>query len=576
MSTRPAVTTITSGYATVDALNANFALLADSVEDTVGRAGGAGSSLEGALDANDQPILNLGAPSNPTDAARLQDITAAATITTTTAALTSTTAPYTGATARTAQAKFNEGHISVLDFGAVGDSTTDDTVAIQAALDAAVAARKPLRFPAPSAGNYYRTTSPLTIGSSLRLIGDGVHSTTLLMDTGVAGEHVIDFNCLAGDQVENVSIEGLTVRSSNSLPFGIRLKNVAEVELKDVRLYNLEDGIRVEGTRCYSHVYKHITGVGIVGSQWNLASGFTGGGHFKFEGGSLTGAFGVEVESGAVTDNLSFEGTNFEQCVTHAVVVAGTVKGLSLSGCRTEGGDGIDINIAPSGAGEYVSGLSITGTVFDAGDNSAASRISLGGASGKVRGFNISGNTVIHVSDGYTGKMVRLNGDGQSGLITGNSIRGTTAGGAGVVDSQRDGVVVFGNENITGALEEWWGMARIQKSGTYTATGTGFTTSPTDTVTYSVMNGIVTLQLPNISATSNATTFTITGAPTAIRPAADRTIVTPIKDNGAAYSLGLCRVKTTGVFEIYSTIEGGAFTASGTKALYPASVSYPL
>lgn len=62
----------------------------------------------------------------------------------------------TGAVTRTVQAKLRES-VSVKDFGAVGDGITDDTAAVQAALNTG----KSVFFPEPS--NYYNIASSLTI-----------------------------------------------------------------------------------------------------------------------------------------------------------------------------------------------------------------------------------------------------------------------------------------------------------------------------------------------------------------------------------------------------------------------------
>lgn len=74
----------------------------------------------------------------------------------------------TGATPRTAQNKSRD-TVSLKDFGAVGDGTTDDTIAIQAAVDACVITGKTLL----ATSGKYRTTSVINVGGKLNLIGEG-------------------------------------------------------------------------------------------------------------------------------------------------------------------------------------------------------------------------------------------------------------------------------------------------------------------------------------------------------------------------------------------------------------------
>lgn len=74
--------------------------------------------------------------------------------------------PFTGAVAETVAAKLAQ-TVSVKDFGAVGDGVTDDTAAIQAAIDAA----NSVYFPA---GTYL--TNTVTLASNTHLHGDGASS----------------------------------------------------------------------------------------------------------------------------------------------------------------------------------------------------------------------------------------------------------------------------------------------------------------------------------------------------------------------------------------------------------------
>ncbi len=90
------------------------------------------------------------------------------------------TALGTGAVTRTVDSKL-EDIVSVKDFGAKGDGTTDDTTAIQNAINAAFASnRKDIHIPAGT----YRTTATLVVnGTGVRIEGEGAElSTTILAD----------------------------------------------------------------------------------------------------------------------------------------------------------------------------------------------------------------------------------------------------------------------------------------------------------------------------------------------------------------------------------------------------------
>ena len=64
--------------------------------------------------------------------------------------------------------------MSTIDFGVVGDGATDDTAAMQIAIDASVAAGKILFIPAGT----YKITSTLTLPQHARLIGENTNMST--------------------------------------------------------------------------------------------------------------------------------------------------------------------------------------------------------------------------------------------------------------------------------------------------------------------------------------------------------------------------------------------------------------
>ena len=114
----------------------------------------------------------------------------------------------------------------------------------------------------------------------------------------------------------------------------------------------------------------------------------------------------------------------------------------------------------------------------------------------------------------------------------------------------------------------------LGNASSYTATATGMTTSPTGTVTYGLAGNVVTIDFPSISGTSNATTFSITGAPTEIRPASSKGFVVRVQDNGGAIVFGLGAMQTTGVVDLFLDAALTGFTAAGTKSIAVCSASY--
>ena len=94
-----------------------------------------------------------------------------------------------GATARTVDSKLKD-VVSVKDFGAVGDGAADDTVAIQAALDAAAANGKDLFFPsgtyvipAPATNNVAAILFPQSATLDIKVFGQGNKSTIKVTDS---------------------------------------------------------------------------------------------------------------------------------------------------------------------------------------------------------------------------------------------------------------------------------------------------------------------------------------------------------------------------------------------------------
>lgn len=128
---------------------------------------------------------------------------------------------------------------NVKSYGAIGDGATDDTTAIQAAIDAVSAAGGTVWFPEGT----YVITSTLTIGiSKTRLAGPGVISVTTANTTAITFDAgITQITC------EVFKIEG-TCTSASTNKYGIQLPSNSIV--KGTWFGSFHAGIQILGTDC--------------------------------------------------------------------------------------------------------------------------------------------------------------------------------------------------------------------------------------------------------------------------------------------------------------------------------------
>jgi hypothetical protein len=133
------------------------------------------------------------------------------------------TPPFTNSVAETVSTKLSE-NISVKDFGAKGDGTTNDRPAIQAALNALPSTGGLLRIPT---GTYLLDATPLTCynKSNISIIGDGMGATILNGASGnggggPGGEHggFLDFGDYSSSTtvLNNFRLADFSIQGSNS------------------------------------------------------------------------------------------------------------------------------------------------------------------------------------------------------------------------------------------------------------------------------------------------------------------------------------------------------------------------
>ena len=156
----------------------------------------------------------------------------------------------TGAVATTVQAKLRQ-TVSVKDFGAVGDGTTDDTAAIQAALNyvSQNTYRNALHVPA----GVYKLTDALVVrnsGSSSKggwsLVGDGFNSC--LYQTG-AGKNVLEIGRSLSTPgiMEGVTISNLSLLGTTGAGYGLYLNEVARSFFSNLWICSQEADVALKG-----------------------------------------------------------------------------------------------------------------------------------------------------------------------------------------------------------------------------------------------------------------------------------------------------------------------------------------
>jgi hypothetical protein len=136
--------------------------------------------------------------------------------------------------------------VSVKDFGAVGDGVTDDTAAIQAAIDAN--SGKTIYFPPAT----YKITSTITINtSSTRLMTDG----QAILYAPVGNFDVLYFTCPTNGQYEYLSACALDGRffiytdasSVATTGAGVRLTRCSGFLMQGAYILNMAEGLVIEG-----------------------------------------------------------------------------------------------------------------------------------------------------------------------------------------------------------------------------------------------------------------------------------------------------------------------------------------
>jgi hypothetical protein len=219
---------------------------------------------------------------------------------------------------------WTQGEIGVVAYGAVGDGVTDDTAAIQAAIDAALLAPRRGSVVAFPPG-IYRTTAPLLVAAGgIVLKGENSTGATAWSPLGWAGPTIMaDFDAagaaedviLATRVVYRMQIKGIRVTAApgrTKTLNGITLRECSECRLEDVQANGgLVAGFKLDG----------VTITQLVGCH-SLAN--THGVEF-----ALSGSYGYNNTFITLRDCDLYQNTN-------AIHVTGSVNLLRVYDCYIE------------------------------------------------------------------------------------------------------------------------------------------------------------------------------------------------------------------------------------------------
>lgn len=319
------------------------------------------------------------------------------------------------------------------------------------------------------------------------------------------------------------------------------------------------------------------SGVGLT------VTGFAGSYAAVFNSANSGTKNGVQINAGSAPTDSAFVVNNQAQTHTffqvygdgHAALgFNGTVSTLTLSAAGL-----VTIAAPASGSAMVINVLDDTvGMSFVNSGNTDGFNISVYENTSTLIGFVGSGPATFtgaaHNDFGIaavTGKLRLGYGAGAATALTIDQTGGLQVGsptggseGAGTIN-------VSGGYYVNGALS-------TAITGSFTGTLNGCTTSPTVTITYTIIGSQITFYIPAITATSNATTMTITGTFGGFSGATKTVPVVGLEDNSHAGLLGNCQVSTSGgtvtfSFNVSSTtalspyVEFGAWTNSGAKGI---------
>ena len=264
----------------------------------------------------------------------------------------------TGAVGTTVQAKLRES-VSVKDFGAVGDGATDDTTALQNAINAAELVNGSVYLPSGT----YKITAGLVVDQTIRIYGETTEGSIISNETNDVVAITIDS---ATRDADRCVLENFRINHKAATKYAIIVGNAPFAYLQNIRIECSLEGYGgvlfgdevtpLAAKGAYLSTMRHcrvwrFTNTGVrVNSQGSLW-------HFDQCHMSSTEANSVAllISKEGVLVTLGQYGSGAGGIPIHAYNYAGTAPGPTIDGCVFEKPvDAGDYGIVVDGAGSFV------------------------------------------------------------------------------------------------------------------------------------------------------------------------------------------------------------------------------
>jgi len=379
------------------------------------------------------------------------------------------------------------------------------------------------------------------------------------MQFGTSGSQGVYAN--NGSGIDLAPAAGLSLRILNAAQSAVRF-SVAEA----TGATTIGGGLAVTGA--ISATGTATVGVGGTGAVSALAfidgsSASTQGAVLRFSrNGALTGLIGTESYwAGNNSNNLMISGNTGNNVVLTANGSATAIATVSSTGLAVTGNVSATTNIVARGAGTVPDGTVSQTTSWVSGSipllslTNSANTTGLRNFDWRTTGDELSAHAAANDYSAST-KLLAIS------ISKTLALQGaTSATGCGIAFPATQ--VTSSDANT---LDDY-------REASFTLTATGMTTSPTGTAKAVKTGNMVTMTLPSITGTSNTSAFTLTGVPSALRPASTVSCVLTVLDSGVR-TLSICAILSDGSITLQRDIANTAFTSSGTKGIDLISVAY--